>query len=486
MVTELYTIAIFILLLAGCIASLLIRKTEHTGKIITILNLVALLVALTLFYQLNMQTIQPVYWFNFYVDELGTMVTILILILSTVAAYFSIPVINGDEKSIKRYYFWFSLFIFAMVGIGISADILSTYLFLEGATIFSAFLVAHDRTHEAFEASLKYLIICSFGTALIIFGLSYIITINIVSFSYQDIYLFLQTNTTTDITTIKIIFLALFFGFGVKAGIVPFYMWLPDAHAEAPAPISALFSGIMIETAAIALLRIVDAFSPVMVMVPELNLVIIIISVITMILGALMALVQTNIKRLLAYSSIDEIGYIMLGIGIATQMGVYGAVFDIINHSFLKGMLFLISGALLYATGTKDMRKMGGLAKMYPLLATSFLIAGLSMGGVPPLNGFYSKFLIYEATFEAGYLWATILAMIVSLIALGYFIKATHMIFFGEPKIETTTDGGAAKKLPIEINVSIVILLILIIIASIFPEFFLKLVIDAISGLNSF
>ena len=241
-----------------------------------------------------------------------------------------------------------------------------------------------------------------------------------------------------------------------------------------------------IETAAIALLRIVDAFSPVMVMVPELNLVIIIISVITMILGALMALVQTNIKRLLAYSSIDEIGYIMLGIGIATQMGVYGAVFDIINHSFLKGMLFLISGALLYATGTKDMRKMGGLAKMYPLLATSFLIAGLSMGGVPPLNGFYSKFLIYEATFEAGYLWATILAMIVSLIALGYFIKATHMIFFSEPKIETTTDGGAAKKLPIEINVSIVILLILIIIASIFPEFFLKLVIDAISGLNSF
>lgn len=482
--TELFIIAIFILLLMGCAASIFIKKAEYIGKVITLLNLGALVFSLILLYQLNSKIAHPTYWFNLYIDTLGSFITVLILILSTTAAYFSIPVIKGELQRVQKYYFWYSLFIFAMIGTVMSADILSTYLYIEGATIFSVLLVAHENTSEAFEASLKYLIICSFGTAMIIIALTYMVTLNITSFSYNDIYSFLQANknTITNVMAIKIIFLSVFFGFGAKAGIIPFYTWLPDAYSEAPAPISAILGGIMTETAAIALIRTFDAFSPIL--TQDLYLIVIVIGTATMILGALFALVQTDIKRLLSYSCIDEIGYIILGIGIATQIGLYGSVFDIFNHGLLKSTLFLISGALLFATGTRDMKKMGGLVKKMPLLATTFLVAGLSMGGVPPLNGFYSKFLIYDASFKAGYTWVTILAIVASLIAVGYFVRAAHMIFFGEPKV--IANGDDIKTLPKEMTIPIAILLLLIAVASAFPEIFLTIVVEAVSGLNSF
>ncbi|MHA1470739.1 MAG: Cas10/Cmr2 second palm domain-containing protein, partial [Candidatus Asgardarchaeia archaeon] len=203
-------------------ASIFIKKAEYIGKVITLLNLGALVFSLILLYQLNSKIVHPTYWFNLYIDTLGSFITVLILILSTTAAYFSIPVIKGELQRVQKYYFWYSLFIFAMIGTVMSADILSTYLYIEGATIFSVLLVAHENTSEAFEASLKYLIICSFGTAMIIIALTYMVTLNITSFSYNDIYSFLQANknTITNVMAIKIIFLSVFFGFGAKAGYV--------------------------------------------------------------------------------------------------------------------------------------------------------------------------------------------------------------------------------------------------------------------------
>lgn len=474
---------IFVLLAIGGLMTPFITK-KYIGPIVTIMNFVSLLVALAMGYILFSNVESPTTLFVLYIDHLGTLFTILILILSTIASYYSIPMLKDENARVQRYYFWFSFFVFAMIGIVMAGDILSTYLFLEGATIFSVFLVAHFENAEAFEASLKYLIICSFGTAIILVALAYIAVLEIGSFNYAIIYSYLTTHQEGIVGTfaMKIVFLAIFFGFGAKAGVFPFHTWLPDTYAEAPAPISAVISGIMTETAAVALIRTFDAFSPVI--TADMNLMVATIGAITMVLGALLALVQDDLKRLIAYSSMDEIGYIILGIGIATSAGVYGSVFHVLNHSFLKSLLFLISGILLYTTGTRNIKQMGGLAKKMPVVAVAFAIAGLSLGSVPPFNGFYSKYLIYEAAFTSGQVWFAVIAIITSVIALAYFIRATHHVFLGEPKM--MLNGGELKKIPREMMISILVLLALIFTVTIAPQWFLEIVTTAVSNLMSF
>jgi multicomponent Na+:H+ antiporter subunit D len=234
------------------------------------------------------------------------------------------------------------------------------------------------------------------------------------------------------------IFLA---GFGLKAAIIPFHAWLPDAHSSAPAPISAMLSGVLIKSLGIYV--IIRFFYNIM-GAPQIFLTIfLILGSISIIMASYLALGQWDLKRLLAYSSISQIGFILLGIGIGSRLAILGAVFHILNHAIFKSLLFYNSGAVEMALGTRDLRKMGNLSEALPVTSSTSMIASLSISGLPPFNGFFSKLIIIIAAVQANYIVYAIIAVIGSLLTLAYFMKVQRYGFRGENKIEKPEVGAS-------------------------------------------
>ena len=192
-------------------------------------------------------------------------------------------------------------------------------------------------------------------------------------------------------------------GFGTKAGIAPFHPWLPDAHAEAPTPISVLLSGVMIKMALYALARTVSIFYPAW---PQVTIFLVALGTFTMLLGIILALTQDDLKRLLAYSSVSQMGYVLVGIGLGTYLGCYGGLFHLLNHALCKSLLFMCVGAVMYATGARRISELGGLRSQMPITSACFFLGALALAGFPPLNGFWSKLTIYLALAKAGLWWA--------------------------------------------------------------------------------
>lgn len=229
-----------------------------------------------------------------------------------------------------------------------------------------------------------------------------------------------------------IIFVSFLFimGFGLKAALVPFHAWLPDAHPSAPAPVSAMLSGVLIKSLGIYVLARI--FFNVIGMNTAVASIFMFLGTVSMMVGGLSAIGQKDIKRLLAYSSITQMGYIFLGLGIGTPLSVFAAFFHLFNHSVFKSLLFLNAGAIEYVTGTRDMTNLGGLMKKMPVTSATNLIGALSISGVPPFNGFWSKLLIIIAAVVAGKFWYAFWAIVASILTLAAFMKIFKYAFWGE------------------------------------------------------
>jgi multicomponent Na+:H+ antiporter subunit D len=225
--------------------------------------------------------------------------------------------------------------------------------------------------------------------------------------------------------------LALFLmGFGLKAAMVPFHAWLPDAHPSAPAPISAMLSGVLIKVSGIyALVRVVyNIFG----LPAQVSTALMVLGVLSMVIGAVVALGQNDYKRMLAYSSISQIGYIVVGLAIGSPLGIMGALFHLFNHATFKSLLFLNAGATEYATGTRDLTKLGGVNNKLPITGFTNTIGTFSIAGVPPFNGFWSKLIIIVALVEANYIGVAAIAVATSIITLWYFLQMQRQAFFGK------------------------------------------------------
>jgi multicomponent Na+:H+ antiporter subunit D len=222
----------------------------------------------------------------------------------------------------------------------------------------------------------------------------------------------------------------LLFGFALKAALVPFHAWLPDAHPTAPAPVSAILSSTVIK--ALSLYGIGRIFFGVFGMTPVLYDILLYGGLISVFFGAFAALAQTDFKRMLAYSSISQIGYIMLGIGLGTPLGFIGGLFHLFNHATFKSLYFLCAGATEYSTGTRQFSELGGLSEKMPYTTWSSLFASFSLAGIPPFNGFWSKFIIVIAAIQADKIGIAILAVIASILTLGYFLKIQREVFFSK------------------------------------------------------
>lgn len=370
----------------------------------------------------------PPFGISLVLDGLSNFMLLTINLVSLFIAIYSVSYMRQYTDKTK-FFTLFSLMVCGMNGTVITGDLFNLFVFLEIASIASYALVAFGTEAEELEASFKYAVMGTVASAFIFLGIAFLYgftsTLNMADMARvlsikQNLYL---------VPFVGVLFLM---GFGLKSALVPFHAWLPDAHPSAPAPISAMLSGILIKSLGIyALMRI---FFNVIGSTQNYLSILMFLGSLSLIIAVVLALSQWDLKRLLAYHSISQVGYIILGIGLGTPLGILGGLFHLFNHSVFKSLLFLNSGAVDYAAGTRDLKETGGLAKVMPVTSATNLIASMSIAGIPPFNGFFSKLLIIIACVQKGYIGYAICAAVGSILTLASFMKVQKFAFLGELK----------------------------------------------------
>lgn len=360
---------------------------------------------------------------------LDGLTSFMLVTVNLVAFVIAIYSINYMEKFTAKWSFHtlFLLMVAGMNGVIIAGDLFNLFVFLEIAAVASYALVAFGTERHELEAAFKYAVLGSVGSLIILLGIaflySYTSTLNM-----ADMAVALGANTPTMVTLlVSALFL---FGFGFKSALVPFHAWLPDAHPSAPAPISAMLSGVLIKS--LGVYSICRVFYSIIGISPSVSSILMFLGVLSMVIGVFLAIGQWDFKRLLAYHSISQIGYVMLGIGIGTPLGILGGLFHLFNHSIFKSLLFLNSGAVEYTTGTRNLQEMGGLSTKMPVTGSTCFVASMSIAGIPPFNGFWSKLIIIIAAVEAGHYGYAFWAVLASILTLASFMKVMKYAFLGK------------------------------------------------------
>jgi len=370
-------------------------------------------------------------------DSLGAVFLLATGLLYGVAGVFSIGYLHADEHTedfarfARRYFVLINLFGWTMLLVPLAADFGTLWVAVELTTIVSALLVAIDRTDAALEASWKYVLIASSGLGIAL--LSIIILYAAGTHVLGDVYIprFVRLITHAhgfSHDAVRLSFVLSVVGFGTKAGFVPMHTWLPDAHSEAPAPVSAMLSGSLLSAALYAALR----FFQVAVAAGQRSFaehVLIVFGVISLIAASLFVLRQGNYKRLLAYSSIEHMGVIALGIGFGAPLAVAGALLHVITHASAKGLAFLGAGSLLRGYDTKEIDEVRGAATVMPWTGPMFLAAALALCGLPLSGVFRSEFQIVAGGFASSqYLAVALLIVFVNLAFFGILWHAGRMV----------------------------------------------------------
>ena len=366
--------------------------------------------------------------FNFHLsaDNLSLVLLLSIAIVAAttlLAAKYTIK----SEQSLYIFSNMLLVIVGGMNGVVLVKDIFSMYVFMEIVAVSSFILIAFYKDIDSLEGAFKYMILSGFATSLMLVAIALLVmTCGSTAFSDISAVLKLSQNTSLIMFSIVLFICGLF----IKAGLMPFHGWLPDAYSSAPAPVSILLAGIVTKTAGVyTLMRItISVFG----FTEPIKHVFLVVAVISIVLAALAAIGQTDFKRMLAYSSISQVGYIILGLGCATPLAIAGAIFHLFNHAIFKSLLFVNSAAVESQAGTKDMTKMGGLAAKMPVTGFTSVLASLSAAGIPPLAGFWSKLMIVVALWVSGYRVYAIIAILASVITLAYFLYMQRMAFFGK------------------------------------------------------
>ena len=421
---------------AAFLTALLGRKIKNLGDLIANLTGLALFImALFLAKQtagVQQAAVYRIGWWpaplgiNFMTDGLSRFMIFTVNLVAFLVMLYATSYMRHYGGKWK-FHTLFLLMLAGMNGVILSQDLFNLYVFLELASLCAYALVAFGTEPQDLEAAFKYAIMGALASIFILLGIaliySYTSTLNL-----KEISLALAARPAGRLVGfISVLFLA---GFGLKAALVPFHAWLPDAHSSAPAPVSAALSGIFIKTLGIyTLLRVFfNTFS----FSGNLLSVFLVLGILSMTAGAFLAIVQKDIKRMLAYSSISQVGFIIFAFGIGTPLALCAGLFHLFNHAVSKSLLFLNAGAIEYSTNTRQLDKLGGLNNKLPISGCTSLIGSMSISGIPPLGGFWSKLLIIIAAVEAGHPVLAMVAVLVSIVTLAYYLRFQTAVFFGK------------------------------------------------------
>lgn len=368
------------------------------------------------------------------VDALSLFFGLLVATAVLVSCIYSIQYMSHDHN-VREYYTLFLMLSGGVMGLVLSGDIFNMFIMVEILTFAAVALTAFRNTAKgALEAAFKYLVVGSMGSTCILVGTIMLYAqVHTLNFAQLSALIPGNLNNAT-----KLAFALLFIGFGTKAFIVPFHPLAADAHGAAPASISVLISGVLTKSGIYGIIRLCYFLFQSMGL-GTVQFMLVFFGCMSMFICVTMALAQHDFKRLLAFHSISQIGYVLTAVGLCTALGISAGLYHAMNHTLFKGLLFLAAGAVLHQTGTTDLDRLGGLSRKMPWTTVLFLIGAFSISGIPPFNGFASKWMIYQATYEKavesgniGFLLVTIIALITSVLTLASFVKVSQSVFFGQ------------------------------------------------------
>jgi hydrogenase-4 component F len=405
-----------------------------------------------------------------YVDHLSVVLLIVVAVLTLTSMLFSISYMEKELfeghitiNMLKRYYGLLNLFIFTMLSVLVVENLGLMWVAVEATTLASALLVAFYFNHSALEAAWKYVMVCTVGICLALLGsiFLYYAQVSVVGAGAQALsWLELKSiGSQMDPTITKLAFIFLLIGYGTKAGLAPMHTWLPDAHSQAPSPVSGLLSGALLSCAIYAIIRNLMVVQTVL-QRDFLQYLLIGFGVFSIAIALPFILVQHDLKRLLAYSSVEHMGIIVLGIGISTPLAIYGALLHIINHAIAKSTLFYLAGVITQEYKTKSIMRIRGLIRTMPLLGTMFMMTVLAITGTPPFSIFVSKFIIIWASFIDGrfILGASVLLLLAGIFA-GMMYYCMAMVFSGKPK-HNNFSGSISKLALMSMILSVCLLIV--------------------------
>ena len=450
------------------------RKQVNVLSVVEIIHLISISAVLVLalavvqgvLYQGSVTALND--WLH--VDSLAAIFLMIVAVVGFIVGLYSIGYIRNDVRTgelqpqqVIQYYGLLNLFLFTMLLVVTANNIIMMWVAIEATTLGSAFLVGIYGQRSSLEAAWKYVMICTVGVAFGLYG-TILVYSDAVHFMQEPGAAVLWTEIvknarSLDPTLLKLAFVFIMIGFGTKAGIFPMHAWLPDAHSEAPSPVSALLSGVLLKCSLLVIIRfsiiLSQGIGP---QFPQ--LIFLIFGALSVTVSTLFMFVQRDIKRLLAYSSVENIGLIVLGLGIGGPLGILAALLHAINHSLVKSLLFCTSGNILMKYHTRDLNKMHGMLQAAPLTSVLLIIGGLALIGLPPFNIFISKFAIISAGMQGKTLWLMIVCLLFLAIAFAAFMRAISSSVFGElPEGIAKGERDTAALAPLAILVILILAL---------------------------
>ncbi|MBE0477915.1 NADH-quinone oxidoreductase subunit L [Candidatus Aerophobetes bacterium] len=368
--------------------------------------------------------------FSFFADGISLIFALIFSFIGLVALIYSISYMKNSENQ-REYYFTTSLMIASLLGVSFSKNLILFYVFWEIAALTTWRLVGFYREKKVVLIADKTFLMTFLGSSFMLMGFSLIY----VQTGTLDLF-HLRGSFIPDINTALFL---IFLGIIAKSAILPLHTWLSDAHPVAPSPMSAILSGVEVEVGLLAFLRIFVWMSGISWSW------ILSLAVISSLIGAGAALLEKDIKRIIAYSTVSQVGYILLGFALLKEMGIIAGLLYFMVHAIAKASLFLGAGVVERRYGTRDIAKLGGMMKTSPLFGVGFLFSCFSIAGFPPFGGFYAKLMVIMSAVKEGHLWIATLAIVAAILTMLYLLRLFNAIFMG--KEEESGEFAAPGKL---------------------------------------
>ena len=452
MIAHFPILVVVVLLISAAIVPIIGRRDWKISWLWTVAaTLVSLVLSLWLLHTV-MQMGKISYWLGgweppwgieYAYDPLNAFVLSVVAFLAFVAAVYSKDILPSEieEQKIPFYYCMYILFITGLMGMVATGDIFNVYVFLEITSLAGYVLIGVSKNRQALMASYTYLILGTIAATFILLGIGYLYmatgTLNMADLGQR-----LPELYNSKVVLVGFAFLAV--GLSIKVALFPLHNWLPNAYTYAPSVTSVIMAATATKVGAYVMIRMLfTVFNPKFeVVVIHLAELLLILSVVAILVGSVLAVAQANIKKMLAYSSIGQIGYITLGIALLNTTGLTGGVLHILNHTLMKGALFMVAGAVVYRLGITNIKDFTGLGKKMPFTMAAFTVGALSMVGVPLTVGFVSKWYLAVGSLEAGMWYLLPVIFFSSLLTAVYFWRVIDNIYFKNP-VEGTVAVGS-------------------------------------------
>ncbi|HZJ84406.1 MAG TPA: monovalent cation/H+ antiporter subunit D family protein [Syntrophomonadaceae bacterium] len=384
------------------------------------------------------------------VDSLGAFFLLVIVGVSLPVALFARGNLTeevGSKERVIRFYVLYLLLGGAMAGMAVTNDLFNVFVLVEVATLSCCGLVSAGNHPRAAEAAFKYLILATLGSTLLLGGIGFIyMTTGHLNMSFAHGELAQVWQNSPHVVWMAFSFMLV--GFGVKSAVFPLHVWLPDAHSNAPTPASAILSSIAVKGYLICLLKVLyNVFGPALMVQFNVHRILMLAGMVAIIAGSIRALAQDELKRRLAYSTVAQVGYILLGFGLMNIKSLTGALFYLASHAVIKSSLFLAAGAMIGATGKKNISELAGIGRKMPYTMAAFTIGSLSLIGIPLFSGFIGKWNLLLGGLETGNILSAIVIVLGSVMCAVYLLPIIRIAYFEPAPEEDWQDPGLPQKI---------------------------------------